>query len=207
MRRMARGIAGLMVAAAFVVCPSAQAASFVDFIDFGAAGLGPGDTGSVLVDDTGVPPAWLHNITDNIGGNAIGNITISDAKLTVSFNRTNASESWTLLGDTISLGTLPSTDITILTTDFPLNATALAALQLDGLFNVVPSESTTGNDTFRMFQATLSGNYTVNGSNGDPIPDPGPTSNGPVVPEPSTMLLLAPSLIGLAGFSRKKRSS
>ena len=164
----------------------AHALFFSDFIDFDGPGLGPGDAGAIDVADNAPPPAWLHDILGEIAPEGIGNIQISDARLTVSYRRTNGSEwngpeDWTLFGDGNLIAPLLQTGFTILTTDFPLNAAALAALQSDGQLNILPLEFTQeGRDHFSLYQSTLSGNYRVHPN-----------------PEPSSLFLIGSGLFGL----------
>ena len=176
----------LVVLAALVcvgVAQSADAAMFAQLMDFGGPGLGPGDTGSIAVFDD-APPPWLHDIRPDLGGVALADARIANATLTVSYRGTDGNEQWALLGDGISLGLLSSTGTRILTTSFPLNTTALTALSTDGLFNVVTAESTPFRDGFRLYEATLSGEYTV-------------------IPEPPVSLLFTAGLLALGtGYRR-----
>ncbi len=151
----------IAVAAAFLsVAAPAHAVTFVHFIDFGAPGLGPGDTGSISVLDD-APPPWLHDIRPQLAGTAV----ITSATLSVSYRGTDGNESWSLTGDGVPLGSLLVTATPILTTAFPLTQAALAALQADGLLEVIPVETTPNRDGIRLYESTLSGEYTI-------IPEP-----------------------------------
>ena len=188
-----------------VFAQPAHALVFSDFVDtWGSFNvLGPGDTGSIEIDDSpdsadGLPEvSWVHDILAEIAPNLIGNILISDAKLTISYRKTNSNETWTLFGDGTNLGDLLSTDNTILTTDFPLNAAALASLQSDGVLNTGLEETTAGNDKFRLYQSTLSGNYTVNSQGGGGGADK--------APEPGSLLLMGSGLLGFMGSRRFRK--
>ena len=100
-----------------------------------------------------------------------------------------------MTGDGNALGTLNNVGSTITTTDYNLTAAALAALQADGLLTGGIEENTGGSDNFRLYQVTLSGNYTVNNGGG---------GNG-VLPEPSSLLLLGSGLVGLVGFGTRRK--
>lgn len=164
-----------VVVVAWLACPSpAHALLFSDLIDFDGPGLGPGTAGSLSVFDN-APPPWLHDIADNVAGHALGGIDITDASLAVSYAGTDGNESWSLLGDGVALGALLSTGTPVFTTTFALDLDALAALRSDGLFSVVPVESTTGRDGFRLYEATLSGHYTVADTLIRAIPEPTPS--------------------------------
>ena len=145
------------------VAAPAQAVTFLHVIDFGAPGLGPGDTGSISVFDD-APPPWLHDIRPQLSGAAV----ITDATLTVSYRGTDGNEAWSLTGDGVPLGALLVTATPILTTAFPLTQAALDALQADGQLQVVPVETTPFRDGFRLYESTLSGDYAV-------IPEPAAT--------------------------------
>ena len=177
----------------FAFIPAAQAAVFTDVFTFVPNLLQYGSSQS-----SGF--SWLHDITDNIGGNPIGNITLLDASLTVSHDDTGASELWTITG----LGNLASSNNPT-STVFNFNAANLADLQADGLFTAFLTESTSGSDSLLLFTSTLSGHYDVN-SSGDPDPnldpDPSPTSDGdPSAPEPVSGILFGAGL-GLAALGR-----
>lgn len=134
--------------------------------------------------------SWIHDITDNIGGNSIGSITIVDATLTISHDNTGVgapSELWTVDG----LGNLVS-DNNPNSSVFNFNLVALADLQADGLFTVALTESTSGADSFDLFTSTLSGNYSINNLN----------QNSPSVPEPMTSSLVGFG-IGVSAFIRR----
>ena len=138
------------------IAPPAQAVMLVHLIDFGAPGLGPGDTGSISVLDD-APPPWTHDIRNQLPSAA----KVEDAALAVSYRGTDGNELGTLVGDGVPLGSLLPTGTPILTTTFSLGADALAALQLDGLLAVTPVESTAFRDGFRLYASTLSVDYSV----------------------------------------------
>ncbi len=136
--------------------------------------------------------SWIHDITDNIGGNSIGSITLIDATLTINHDDTGmnlTAENWTVDG----LGTLVS-DNNPNTSVFNFNLAALADLQADGLFTVALTESTSGADNFILLNSTLSGNYRINNAN--------PNPNGPTVPEPMTSSLVGFG-IGVSALVRR----
>ena len=187
-------VLGLML----VVAPQqAHAVVFTDFVDF---------PGTFLVVTDGNAPAtsttswlnWTHDINDNIGGNLISNVTLSNVTLAIRHDQTNGggASSWRPNGDGNEIGILPATNV-LITTTFTLNATTLAALQSDGILLMTLLEKTNGTDTFNIYDSTLSGDYLVN----NPGPnDPPPTSGA--VPEPASMLLMG---VGLAGYGLRLR--
>ena len=178
---------------------AAHAVMFVDLVEFGGPELGPGDLGSIEVRDNVTPPVWLHDLADDIGGLSLDAIDVTDASLRVFYRGTNGVEVWTLLGDGQSLGVLASTDLTILSTEFPLTGPALEALRLDGALQVIPKESTSGIDRFRLYRAELSGNYLVRAADvqAESLP----------IPEPATGVLLGASMswLGFSSLKRKRR--
>ena len=154
------------------------ALSFVDLVYFDGPEVGPVDTGSISVADN-APPAWVHDLLDDLGGASLGSVAISEATLTVTYRRTSDStESWSLAADGLAVGALVPTNTPIVTTAYPLSPALLAALQADGRLSIVPLESTTGTDTFRLYWSSLTGEYSV-------------------TPEPGTALLLVGGLLGL----------
>ena len=163
-----------------------EAATFVDFIDFNGVGLGPGLNGSLSVFDN-APPLWVHDLTDDIVVALLPHLT--DAELTVSYRGTGGNESWSLVADGLSVGSLLPTETAIFTTSYTFDHDLLDQLKGDGMLNIVTNESTSGRDGFRLYESTLTGHYEV-------------------LPEPSTMLLWAPCLVGLiAGRFPKKRAT
>ena len=188
-----------------VFAKPAQALVFSDLVDlWGSFGVvGPGNTGGSTQNDGASNPdvAWMHDILAEIAPDLIGNIIISDAKLTISYKDVSTStETWNLTGDGNALGSLPNyTGANPNTVDFNLTAAALAALQADGVLNAGLEETTSGNDNFRMYQSVLSGNYTlICHHNGD-------TNDVGVVPEPGSLLLMGTGLLGFLGGGRLLR--
>ena len=184
-------IIGAFVVLFIVSVQPAHAVVFSDLVDFGGPGLGPGTAGSIEVADNVAPPAWIHDVTDDLDGQSLASVQIVSSSLAVSYRATSGDESWALAGDGVAIGTLAPTSTTILTTTFPLSPQALLALQTDGRLDIIPTESTSSTDSFRLYEATLSGQY-------EPLADP-------AIPEPSTLLLLAPGLLGIAAYRRDRR--
>ena len=195
---MKRFIMSVLVALAVAAAATpAYALLFTDFVEFGAPGLGPGDIGSISVFDD-APPAWLHDVHDDLPAGVI----ITAAALLVSYRGTDGNESWSLVGDGVPLGPLSVTASTILTTSFPLSSAALAALEADDLLNVVTTESTPSRDGFRLYQATLSGDYQL------PAPEVALPAAPTLAPEPGTLALSGlGGLAWAAGGWRRKRAA
>jgi hypothetical protein len=170
----------------FCLAPKAQAVMFSDLIDFDVPGLGPDNTGSIGVFDN-APPLWAHDITDDIAGYSIIEIDITQASLSVSYRGTGGNESWSISADGIDVGALTASETSIVTSTFPLNADAVFLLKQDGLLNIIPLESTSGRDGFRLYEATLSGEY-------EPL-----QKQLPIIPEPQSALLLTGGLLFLIG--------
>ena len=208
---MIRSIArrALVVALAVMACHApVYAATFSDFVEFGDPGLGPDTAGSITLFDTDAPQ-WLHDITDTLGGMPAG-VLIPGAKITLSFRGTDGSESWSLLGDGLALGTL-SVTTKLLTQEFILPPPALEVLAIDGKLNVTLVESTSSRDGIGLYEATLTGTYELPPAQQDPSPAPVPSdvTNDPVsTPELPSGWLMAPALLGLLmQTARRQRSS
>ena len=163
----------------------AYALLFSDFVDFG-----PGNS-TTTVNDSGTVASrsWTHDITDVIGGNPIGNITILTATLAFRYKETDSSEHWFL---NQSLGDLTLTGNSDVTSNHPLGVAALADLQADGIITFTTSEDTSGSDSFKEYDATLSGTYQLKPTNTE-------------MPEPATASLLGLGLMGLGLVSRRKK--
>ena len=120
-------------------CLPAQAALFLDFIDFA------GQTQPTLhytyqdVADN-AKFSWVHSILDDWGGYALSEVTLLDAELALTYAKTEGNENWTLA----AFGGLLKTADQPLTTAFALTQGQLSLLQLSGQLTVTPSESTTG---------------------------------------------------------------
>lgn len=178
----------------FVFTSKAQALVFSDTISFSTSGQTVNEGDSLAI------RSWTHDITDNINGHAIGDITITDAMLRFTYSDTNGSENWIL--STVDTGTFTlANKNNAFTSDYSLNSSWLADLQSDGLITVTASENTsnTGNN-FKRYSAILSGNYELKT---DPTDPPG---SAPEAPEPASMSLLGIGLVGLVGKALKKRS-
>ena len=159
---------GFIVVAGMV--SPAQAAIFTDFVDFA-----PGDNFQTVSDASAVAlRSWTHNILDELAPLAIERVIVNDARLAFRYSKTEGNEHWFLnlgLGDLRAIGTNP------LTIEFLLGPEALTDLKTDGLITFTASENTVGNDTFRRFDATLRGNYTLK-------------QTGPEMPEPVSAALM-----------------
>ena len=208
---MIRSIARLVVVVALAVIAChvpVYAATFSDFIDFGDPGLGPDTAGSISLFDTDAPQ-WLHDITDTLGGVPAG-VLIPSAKMTLSFRGTDGSESWSLLGDGLALGTL-SVTTKLLTQEFILPPMALDALAIEGKLNIALVESTSSRDGIGLYEATLTGTYELPPTQQDPSPatTPSDVTHDPVsTPELPSGWLMAPVLLGLLmQTARRRRSS
>ena len=153
-----KGFRTLMFLTAMLVCSASlrtgYALMFTDSVNF-ATNQAPSTLVSYGTNQSS-GFSWQHDIRDNLNGNSIGSISILDAVLSVTYSSTNLSESWTLDG----FGDLLST-FNNAVTNFALGKIKLDDLQTDGLLNVPVIESTSGADSFRIFNATLSGNYSV----------------------------------------------
>ncbi|GEM_PF-2338479 len=179
--------------------PSALAIPFSDLVDFG-----PGnsthtftDSDPAATDWTAGGRSWTHDITDNIGGNLISNVTINNATLTFRYRNTNdTSEAWSL---NQGLGALTLTGNSDVTTNFPLGAGALGDLQADGLIIFTVSESSATSHSFRAFEATLAGDYTVKTNNN------GGNNGNSEAPEPTSAAIVGMGLVGFLTFLRRRR--
>ena len=193
--RVRNFFAAILIAGGFSLVSSAPAFALV-FTDTVLFNSGNGTT--ITDNNSNNSPAsitpfnfWLHDITDNIGGNLIGDILISDATLLVTYSgittASTSGELWNLIG----LGNLLAAS----STSLPFGPTPLADLAADGLYTVNLNELSNGSDSFVLNSAVLSGNYTLRNGNPDP-PDN-------VTPEPLSGILLAIGL-GSASLLRKR---
>ena len=149
-------LAGILVGIG--ISPSASAIPFSDFVDFA-----PDNNFQTVTDTVSGAPlrSWTHNILDDLSGNSMAEVSITDARLVFRYSKTEGNEQWFLNQD---LGTLPVIGENELGVDFPLGAAALADLQEDGIITFVVSENTVGSDTFRRYDATLRGEYAYVGT-------------------------------------------
>lgn len=191
------------LALAMLACHApAFAATFADFVEFGALGLGPGTTGSLSVFDSD-PPQWLHDITDSLGGVPAG-LLITDATVSLAFSGTDGSEAWNIVADGVNLGTL-SVSSSVITQPFALPPAALMALAADGQLQLVLTESTSSRDGIRLFEATLAGTYELPAQQNQP---PVGAQADPVsTPELPSGMLMAPMLLGLLIGRMRKREA
>jgi hypothetical protein len=187
-------LAGLFyLITAFSAVPSAKAVMFSDFIDFGDPGLGPDNIGSIAVYDNDLP-YWVHKITDDLSGYSISEVDIQNASLRVSYRGTGGNEAWSLDADGISIGPLLATENPIFTTDYSLNSEMISLLKEDGLLAIVPIESTAYRDSFRLYEATLSGSF-------EPL-----NQQMPVIPEPVSWFLFCQGLLSASLLRIKQKN-
>ncbi|GEM_PF-4812171 len=130
--------------------------------------------------------SWLHDINDNLSGHSIADVILQSAVLNVTFANTNddPQEHWQLtgLGPLVTaLGNAPNIQL------FNINLADLG----DGLFTVIPFETTNSLDRFRLISSTLSGTFDLR--------------SNPAIPEPTTLLLMV-SVLG-AGFLRRTKAA
>ncbi len=89
------------------------------------------------------------------------------------------------------VGEIPETKV------FALGEGALVDLQADGVILFSASEGTVGNDTFRRYDATLSGNYNFKQTN--------QAISG--APEPTSAALVGMGLVGFLTFLRNRHTA
>lgn len=144
--------------------------------------------------------SWSHDITNHLGGHALKDVAINSATLNVAYTRTSGliftRENWVVSTLSIDLGSLdshygffdPLDFIAVDDKTFQLtDANIIASLNENGLLTINVRETTPGSDSFRLWNSTLSGQYTVN-------------------PEPGTIGLMGLGLgLGLLAIRRKKK--
>jgi hypothetical protein len=162
----------------------AEALVYYDLVDFGAPGVGPGPQGAIWVFPGGPSGGWEHDITDNIGGISLNDLHVHSGTLSVVFGKTKGKGTWKLTGDGFDLGTLIKTG-PVVTQSFVLSSDAIEALDVDGKLNIgVDVMNGGGNPKFRLYEATLFGQYST--------------------PEPISLVLLSIGLLGGAGIFKRK---
>ncbi len=203
-----------------------EAAVFVDTVDLNT-------TVTEVYGTFDANPSWQHNITDNIGGNALTDITIQDAKLTLDFSGTSGNTTpslgvvgskrvcvWGFCFNVPVLGTvqtpnpeswsleglgalLPTPDGVPISQDFIFGAPQIADLEGDGLFDVVPHEW-----SWNIFLDAIENDsfYAARSTltGNYTVESVGPAGRDTVIPEPATSTLLGLGLLGLAGFRRRR---
>jgi len=171
---------------------SALAIPFSDFVDFNS---GADDFQTISDSNSLAARSWTHSVLDDLNGYSISDVTFLNASLLFTYSRTNGNEDWSLsqrIGLLSDVGDTPETKL------FVLDEGALADLQADGVILFSASEGTVGNDTFRRYDATLTGSYTVKSKNG---------SGNTEAPEPTSAALVGMGLTGFWTFLRRRRSA
>ena len=194
----------LPVVVFIAMLPAAEAVTFTDSVKFtGESFTSPSSsyTYATVADNSGF--IWMHDILNDLGGNALSDVQLIDAILSLTYAKTEGNENWSLPG----LGALEATADPPRTTQFPLDASWLQDLNGDGAIFLSLSESSTGRDTLRLIESKLSGNYQLKQvETPDPepeLPSESPHSPHQETPEPGTLFLLTAGL-GL-GFSLGKK--
>lgn len=146
----------------------ASAATFVDAIVFPTPGVvNPGPDLPAKI--------WSHDITGDLGGFDIMQVTITDALLTLVYSGVEPppEEIWDIFGEHdlgTALVTLPESVLPTFVA-LPLPAGALASLQADGLFELRVFDRGF-NSEFNLFSSALSGTFTASGASATPVPEP-----------------------------------
>lgn len=192
-----RFFAVIAVTAALFTAPSAQAAVFIDNLDFGS-----GQTITETLFNFNASPSWTHNIHDNLSGSPLSSVTLLDATLTITFSGTAGNRTFGIIPNPESwsideLGFLnAANNSTTVTQSFTFDALDLANLQLSGIFTAVPREwslnalDIVDRDRFILRSSTLSGSYAL--------------KTIPSAPEPASFLLIGSGL-ALGAFLRRRR--
>jgi hypothetical protein len=174
----------------FSFSQSAYALIFVDSLFFtGATQTSLNYNYREVVDSEGF--SWTHSILDDLNGNNLNDIVLDDAKVRVKYAKTEGVENWSLK----DLGNLSVTIETPIISEFALSS--LSGLSSTGTFSVIPQESSTGRDTFRLIESHLIGNYHLNESSAPAV----------VTPEPVTGLMVLGGLLGYGMRRRRKKQA
>jgi len=171
--------------------PRASAIPFSDFVDFNA---GTDDFQTISDSNSLAARSWTHSVLDDLNGYSTSDVTFLNASLLFTYARTNGNEDWSLnqgIGLLPDVGEIPETKV------FALGEGALVDLQADGVILFSASEGTVGNDTFRRYDATLSGNYNFKQTN--------QAISG--APEPTSAALVGMGLVGFLTFLRNRHTA
>ncbi len=159
-----------------------------DFVDFAA-----GDNYKIINDtDSVATRSWNFDIHNNLSGYTVNDVTFTSATLTIKYGATDSgAETWTL---NFGMGNLPVVGSTPQSKDFSFSSSALADLQTDGLIKFTVTETTSGYDSYKIWESSMCANFTVN-----------PPKKTPGVPEPATTTLLGLGLASIGYFTRRKK--